>query len=185
MRIIIKAVIRIIILVLVIQLLVSLFKDISWVFYNTEQLGEAFFYLGVLPGVDIAGLAILCVIWWKTDWLVKILAGNIDDRALMINTSSVDFITVAIQIIGIYLVVTSIPDFVGLAVYHIQINDKFPGYNLSEFEVQETKQWVITIAIFLIGLLLVSGSKWLVKRIQGTGNSEPSMDAEDQPESRV
>jgi hypothetical protein len=184
MRVIIKAIIRIIILVLGIQLLFALLGYISSIFYNTEAFrDDKVFY--IISGVDIAGLAILCIIWWKTDWLVKILAGNIDDSALIINISNVDFITVALQIIGVYLVVTSIPDFLGLAVYHILIHDKFPGYELSELEVQETKQWVITIATFLIGFLLASGSKWLVKRIKGTGNSEPSKNDEDQPESRV
>jgi hypothetical protein len=173
-KLLIKAAIRIVILIMGIKLLFALFKYGSLFFTDTGifQDGDFFSYLGYIFCVDIAGLIVLCILWWKTDWLVKLLCGNIEDSALVINTSNIDFITVIIQIIGIYLVVTSIPDFVGLAVYHIQIRNRFPGFDISELQVQETKQWVITSITFVIGLLLASSSKWLVKRIRGTNNSE-------------
>jgi hypothetical protein len=152
-----------------IQLLFAFFKDISSFFYDTSIFKDEkiFNYLGTILGVDIAGLILLCILWWKTDWLAKLLGVNTDDNALVIKTSNVGFLTVAIQIIGIFFIITSIPDFIGLAVYHIQMRDTFPGYDLSEYQIQETKQWVITSLTFILGLLLASGSKWLVKRIQG------------------
>ncbi len=174
MRFIIKAAIRIIILIMGLRLLLILFNYISSLFYDTGIFRDEniFGYLGTFLGVDIAGLIVLGILWWKTDWLVKKFYGNIEDSSLVINTSNIDFITVTIQIIGIYLVVTSIPDFAGLAVYHFQMQTKFPGFDLSEFQVQETKQWITTSVTFVIGLLLASSSKWFVKKIQGAEKPE-------------
>jgi hypothetical protein len=174
MRAFIKPVIRIIIMIIGIQLLFALFKDISSFFYDTGIFTEekVFFYLGIILGVDIVGLAVLFILWWKADWLSNILAGNMDEGALIIKTSNIDFLTAAIQIIGIFLVVTSIPNFIGIAVYHIQIQTQFQGFDLSVYQAQETKQWAITAVTFLIGLLLTLGSRWLVRRMQSTGNLE-------------
>ncbi len=174
MRFITKAAIRIIILIMGLKLLFALSQDISWFISDTVIFKEeiVFSYMGVILGEDIFGLIVLCFLWWKTDWLVKLLCGKMDNGALVINTSNIDFITVMIQIIGIYLVVTSIPDFIGLAVYYVQIRSKYPGFDISEYQVQETKQFVITGVTFVIGLLMLSGSKWFVKKIRGVENSE-------------
>jgi hypothetical protein len=180
MKALIKAVIRIIILVIGIQLLFAIFNEVSWFFTdnvfsdkNTLKLIE------IIIGVGIIELAVLFVMWKKTSWLVKILAGDINDNILAINTSNLALISIAIQILGIYMIVNFLPDLLGLTYNRFRMQQIYAGYSNSELGIQEIKLWVITIAKLLIGIWLASGSKWLVKRLKGSNNSEETKDKEE------
>jgi hypothetical protein len=179
MRAIIKTVIRIIILVIGIQLVFALFNESSWFFTdNVFSDKNSLKLIGIIIGVCIAELAALFVIWKKTDWLVKILAGDIDDNIVAINTSNLALVSIALQILGIYMVVNFLPDLLGLTYNRFRMHEIYAGYSNSELGIQEIQLWVITIAKLLIGIWLASGSKWMVKFLKGTWSLEQTKDVD-------
>jgi hypothetical protein len=111
------------------------------------------------------------VFWLKTDWVVKLLAGNMDDNSLTITTSSSKLFKIAIRFLGILLVVTSIPPLLGLAGRHLYWASRSPEYGIipSEIEVQEIEEWIINGSTLLIGIGLMIGTKSFKKMFAGIG----------------
>jgi hypothetical protein len=66
--------------------------------------------------IVVVGFGILFLMWNKSDWLVKVLAGNIDDNTLVIRTSNSELMSVAFRITGFYIFINSLPLLVSRAV---------------------------------------------------------------------
>jgi hypothetical protein len=111
--------------------------------------------------LSIIGIIVLSVLWWKTDWFMRILAGEISDQEPVISISKPELFDFAIRILGIYLVVRYIPLLIGLIAYRISIAiaspEEFYLYNTPL--VYEIEQWVVVSFYILIGLFLASGIK--------------------------
>ena len=184
MRALIKAAIRIIIIIMFLRLVYSLIQYVSAIFTSLKYTSPIYI-LGMIA-VGLIGILVLYLLWRKTDWLVRILAGNIKDNELVIKTSNLDLIKVAMGILGIYLLVTSVPDLFGLLVYHIHITKVAPDLLLMPTEqALEIKQWVTTTITILVGVWLVSrlrGIEGIVKLINNVWNKGQIIDNDDDEE---
>lgn len=125
-------------------------------------------YLGsaIIIGVALIGALILYILWRKTDWLVKKLAGDINENELVINTSNLDLINVVMRVIGMFLILISIPKLVGLIVYRGVLANAYTDVLLASNAramASEIKEWITNIGTLLIGLWLALGGAGIVQ----------------------
>jgi hypothetical protein len=124
MKTLIRAAVRIIIIVMFVMMVKMLLVNIQWTALNFRD-GSirqiSYYQIGLT--VDQFGVysAILALLWLRTDWIVRVIAGNIDDSELVISTSNLDLIRVSMQILGMVLLATSIPKLLGLGAYYFRI----------------------------------------------------------------
>lgn len=155
------------------RVLVHLVDSINGIFiYNRFQADENLLYTWIFPlAGPLVGALILYILWRKTDWLVRILAGNINENELVISTSNLDLIRVTMGILGIYLLITSIPDLIGISAYHIFITNNLSDRNwFTEDKALLIERLVTTICSILIGIWLVSGLRGIKGIIKGINN---------------
>ncbi len=130
MRAIIKASIRLIIVYLFISLILVLNNGISQVIINDRNFNfpsdESYVTTGIIAVViaTLVSTFILIVLWLKTDWIVRKLAGEIDERQLVISTSNVDLFQVGLKFLGFFLIFNSIPRVLGQIAFEISLPDE-------------------------------------------------------------
>ena len=173
MRSIIKAAIRVTIVILFVKYLVETINRVSVLFiYPFSQDLEAYPLLYMYIAFFIVMTVILFLLWWKTDWIVKIVLGVLDENELSINTSNKDLIKVAMYILGLWLLVTSIPDLFGIFAYQIRLMEENPDliYTAGQqaVTIRDVVSYVITI---VIGAWLVLGNKGISKVIDTVMNA--------------
>ena len=165
MRSIIKAAVRVIILIMFVMLL-------KFIMYSAQSIMMApalgididlLFYTSSILGPFIIGTLVLYFLWRKTDWIVRIIAGNLNDNELVIKTSNLDLLKVAMRLFGIYLLIASIPDLFGLLTYYIRMNNEL----MYTAHVQATtlRSSVSNIITIGIGVWLVIGTRGIAKVI--------------------
>ena len=177
MRSLIRAAVRVIIIVMFVMMVKMLLVNIQWVAMNfhDESLRQILYYqIGLTVGQFGVYSAILALLWLKTDWIVRVIAGNIDDNELLITSSNLDLVRVAMQILGMVLLATSIPKLLGLGAYHFRILnlvEKLDVPSSAVSQATELQSFVIIIVTFLIGLWLVLGTRGIVKAIDSVMNA--------------
>jgi len=159
----IKVAVRLLIIFMSLELLIFFTNSLAMVLsvfeYGSEF--ESYLVLAIIIGVTLAGAIILYFAWRKSDWLVKKLAGDINENELVINTSNLDLINVVMRIVGMVLIIVFIPKLAGLIVYRGVLVYAYQDIGFSSnATASEIKEWITVIASFLIGL-------WLV--LSGTG----------------
>ena len=164
MRSLIKAAIRIIIILFFFQLLRQFLSAISSFTYMSHYSGyeDIAFPLAIVIATGIVAIIVLVVLWIKTDWLVKVIAGDLNENELVINTSNSDLIKTALRILGLFLLITSIPELLGLASYHIRIENELSNAFMSlspEQKAHLTQEWILLIVKIIIGIWLTTGLK--------------------------
>ncbi len=169
MRTAIRAIIRVIIIIIFIQALIALIYSIANVYsYFRVVVGDYNLAvpIAIMVGAMLLVTLILYVLWRKTDWLVRITAGEIPEKELVITTSNLDLYKVAIRVLGMYLVVTALPDLIGLFGYHLSIPRESEYYLLSgEINANEIRE-LLEIGVRLIaGVVLIIGSRKIVNTI--------------------
>lgn len=172
MRAIIKAALRIIIIILFITLLRNVLINVQIIIlgYHNEYYDNIFIDISIFIGFFILSTALLYFFWRKTDWFVKILAGKTVDTELTISTSNIDLLKVAMRILGMYLIITSIPDLIGLSAYHIrllQVKDFVYPYTL---QAEVIKDAIVGLITFGIGIWLLLGTRRITRIIDNIGN---------------
>jgi hypothetical protein len=169
MRTAIRAIIRVIIIIIFIQALITLIYSIANVYSYFKWAAEDYNLavpIGIMVGVMLLATLILFVLWRKTDWLVRITAGEISEKELVITTSNLDLYKVAIRILGMYLVVTALPDLIGLFGYHLTIPRQSDYYILSgEINASEIRELLIIGVRLIAGIVLIIGSRKIVSTI--------------------
>jgi hypothetical protein len=157
-----KATIRIIVIFVFIQSLITLINYISNFIYAVHHIYsenyDILFSLAVPIGSLLLGIFILYIIWWKTDWLVKVLAGELSDNELTISTSNLDLMKVALRILGIFLLVNSIPNLLGLIGYHYSFPEEMRRFS-TEIYANEIKNYIIVGVKIIFGVWLSLGTK--------------------------
>jgi hypothetical protein len=116
MRSIIKSIIRIIVIFMSIKSLMSFINYGSNIWYNRELSSveqNSWTELGILLIGFLMAFLVLWILWWKADSLAKLVAGNAIDNKLEIDTHNTGILKVALIFLGVYLLVSSIPDIVG------------------------------------------------------------------------
>ncbi|MBM4432986.1 MAG: hypothetical protein FJ025_03210 [Chloroflexi bacterium] len=190
MRTIIKVALRIVIILAFIQVLQFLINNVSYSLVSSRMIPYedvpyplAYSLIIFITPAAVA-IAILVLLWRKTDWLVKVLAGNIDENALVINTSNSDFIKVVMRVLGIILIFISIPNLFGMIAYSASNSVFFSGLTIPpQMQSNEIERWVTVAVKLLVGLLLATGAippsanrresiRKIVKKIWNAGTSE-------------
>jgi hypothetical protein len=171
MRSIIKSALRVFVCYIFIRVLISFVNNFfstwnnykSYHDYGDEQ--HIWLELALLIAGLLVSAFILWIFWWKAGSLTKLLAGNIEDNKLFINIVNTDLIRLALLFIGVILVISSIPDLVGLIGYHIRLTNLSQGMTLDlDVKANELKFWIVAIASIVIGLGLVFGIKHYWRR---------------------
>jgi hypothetical protein len=165
MKTIIKAIIKIIALVFALKLLSPLLGGIANVMMAYRDNGQytLIYSVSVLLLILIAAL-VLYFGWWKTDRIVRLIAGDLKENALAISTSNVDLYRVILSVLGIYLLATSVPNLFGLISEHFYYAQMYPGISFEpNTTANEIKGWVSQGVYILIGIWLTVGSKPIAK----------------------
>ena len=174
MRSIIKAAVRVIIIIIFVSLLKHVISTLQWLITipNNYMIPQDLPYLiGIVGGPFIIFTLILYFLWRNTDWIVRVIAGNLNDNELVIKTSNLDLVKVFMRIFGIFLIVTSIPELFGLAVYHIVliIPDELMYSPISR---ATTLMNIVTIVLTMgVGTWLVIGTRGITKVIDNVMNA--------------
>jgi hypothetical protein len=114
----------------------------------------------VFLSVFLLSFLFLLLLWLKASSLTRLLAGDINDNKLVLNTSNSELFKIVLILIGIYLVVVNIPEIFGVVGYHFRFGYLYEGMNLPPQEqANELKLWIIPIASVIIGLVLAFGVK--------------------------
>ena len=127
MRSLIKAAIRIIIILFFFKLL---YWSINQIYFLIRTREYTDYYNVAVPfiifiGLTVVGFIILFILWKKTDWLVKLVVGDLNENELVINTSNLDLIYSVLRIFGIFLLITALPELLGLAFYHVRLSIEY------------------------------------------------------------
>lgn len=166
MRIIIKAIVKIVALLFTLNVLNVFINNVLASSLNSYYLMknhpedvsfELWGYIAI--GLILLIIAALLIYfgWWKTDKIVKLLVGNQDDSQLVINTSSTDLYKVIIKVFGIWLIIDSIPVIMGLLSHYVFYSNYYPDYiGLGpDFLANALKQGVTALLMLLIGIILL------------------------------
>ena len=143
----------------------------------------------VLILLSLLEFALLLFIWIKADKIVEIVAGKVDDQKPAISVVGNEITTIALRVLGIYLILRSIPQIAGQVVYQVAANNSQPGFGYS-LSPSDYRQWAVQLFTLLIGLGLVVGAG----RIKSAGKAlanfwkfgntscpEPESTVEDKP----
>jgi hypothetical protein len=159
MRMLVRAAIRVILIFLFLDVIFTCIRYIGEfnVYSLRGEIENIWFQYLIIIGVTIISLVILALLWLRTDWIVHVLTGKTYDRELVINTSNVDLMKVAMRILGIYLLVDGIPSLLGLIGYHFAIKE--PDLMGNNYIANEVSKFVIVCVKIFAGIWLVLGTK--------------------------
>ncbi|MDO9334381.1 MAG: hypothetical protein Q7T57_07675 [Dehalococcoidales bacterium] len=122
------------------------------------------FYLDSrLTGIIYAVLLLLLLIvlfflWRKTDYIVKKLVGEVDAQEQIINISGSDLYRLLLRIMGIYMILTTIPEISRILFQYFYYQaDVFALHNFDFI------YWVPQIVKIIIGICLVIGNEGIRK----------------------
>lgn len=173
MRSIIKATVRVIILIMFVMLLKIVISNVQWVIMlprlNIEQ--DLLYYTGIIGSLFVIGTLVLYFLWRKTDWLVRTIAGDLNDNELVIKTSNLDLLKVAMRMFGIFLLITSIPELIGLSAYHIRLIHESDLVYSPIQQATTIMNFVSNMITIIIGAWLVIGTRGIAKAIDNLMNA--------------
>ena len=171
MRPFIKAGVRIVLIYIFLDMLYSGLNQIFGDWAQINVYGTSGFNPWVPIGFLIAFLAvgtlILGLLWWKTDWLVRVLTGRQNVNTVAINMSESLIIQTAFRITGLVLVVWGLPDLLGVLGYYARIN----GLNSSLYDLTRdmanVTRWLIADGMKVVfGIVLLVGTRNTMKLLE-------------------
>jgi hypothetical protein len=168
MRTLIKLAIRLTIIFVSFQLLIFFANNLANFvsFLNFQPDLSVYLSASILAVIIIVIATILSMAWMKSDWLVKKIAGDIDDNKIAITTGNVDLINVIMRVVGMVLILISIPKLAGLIVYRGFLVTIYRDVLLatnSSLGATEIKEWITVVGTLLIGLWLVLAGTGIFK----------------------
>jgi hypothetical protein len=134
-----------------------------YIFFRSG-IGNAWFYILLIVGITVIFYIILTLLWWKTDWLVNVLAGRVSNHELIITSSNLDLFRVAIRILGLYLLVDSIALLIGLIGYHFSLPPQYLDLAI-ETHANEIKNFFVLGTKIVLGAILLLGFKNIFKTV--------------------
>ncbi len=167
MRAILRVAIRIMLIVVFLQVLMNTFNTIARIVTRDGfSMSRSVFYTEIAPYL-IGFLIVLLVLWvlfWKVNTIVRLLAGRMMNDQLVISVNNQGLFQLAVRMLGIYLLITTIPDLLGSLGYHITMIDYYRQFGMqADAEAWEVQSYVKSGAKILIGIGLIIG--W--RRISG------------------
>jgi hypothetical protein len=180
MRMFVRAAVRIILVVLFLQTILATLRYITEPnIHNRVTAITHWEPFSTIIGAALISIGILALLWWRTDWLVRVLTGRVYDRELIISTSNIDLMKVAMRILGAYLIVSGIPSLIGNIGFHIALLD-------SDLLVMYTpdleRNLIVPVIQILIGFWLVLGTKGIVKTLNVLDDKVHIIPPEEKPE---
>lgn len=159
MRTLTRAAVRIILAVMFLQ---TFFTAINYLVnlsrYSVQSIGLG---LLLILGVSVISFVILGLLWWRTDWLVNLLAGRVSNHELIITTTSTDFFCAALRVLGFYLLADAVPALLGLLGHHLYYSGLA---TYSDSVIAGNIRDLITIgAKIVIGIGLIIGTRGFSK----------------------
>jgi len=177
MKSIIKVALRIILVVLFLQWANSSLTYInSTIFiFTTPAHSDSVLSSFITTAVYIVlGALVLLFLWRSTDKIVDFLAKGLNESTLVISTDNIDLIRVVTRVMGIYLIVTSIPYVFGILgghYYWAQFYRNLGLRPLDDWQVWEIQRMIVYFVTLLFGLLLVLGSKQIMRALRYIWNA--------------
>lgn len=166
MRTLTRAAVRIILAIMFLQ---TFFTALNYLVnlsrYSVQSIGLG---LLLILGVSVISFIILGLLWWRTEWLVNLLAGRVSNHELIITTTNTDFFRVSLRVLGFYLLADAIPALLGMLGHHLYYSsldiysDSIIAGNIRD---------LITIgAKILIGIGLIIGTRGISKTASNRSN---------------
>jgi hypothetical protein len=180
MRMFVRAAVRVILIALCLEIVLYAWRNIVYVVTVFPRMTAEDYWpqILIIIGAAIIGFIILALLWWRTDWLVRLLTGRVYDRELVISTSNVNLMKVAMRIVGIILLVNAIPSLLGLIGYHFSI----PSIYLDDRRPAEIQEGIIIGVKIILGIFLVYGTKGMSKIIDAADDKIHVIKSEEKPE---
>lgn len=167
MRPFIKAGIRIMIIWLFIEAFLETFRNISsyWTIIYISNTLDRWVATGFTLIPFLISVVLLAVLWWRTDWLVRFLTGGQNVNSVIVSTSNVHLVQLAVRIIGIVMVALVIPDLIGLIGYYAMITDQRDFVWLAETRATLVRQVLEVGVRLIVGIVLLLGTRGVVRAI--------------------
>jgi hypothetical protein len=169
MRSLIKAVFRVILVFLFINLVIQVVNYISQILLNSHIYATASEKFNVFPYIIGACIAfvvfssVLLFLWWKTNGVVKFIAGDVTENEVAITTTNSELHRTIMRFLGIYLIVSNVPYIAGtLGYYYYYVNVSRPA--LFDWQTSEIRQLIIQGITVLLGIWLVVGN-YTIKKV--------------------
>jgi hypothetical protein len=169
MKSLIKAVFRIFLVFTFLQIITYLVNYISTALsYRGLEYAETQTTYNPLSNIIAASVVfviftlILITLWWKTDRIIKFIAGDISENGIVITTSNSELFRVIMRILGVFLIVTNIAYIVViLGYYFFYLKSNISG-GLQTTQIQNIIIHSITV---LLGAWLAIGNKAIMNFI--------------------
>jgi hypothetical protein len=167
MRSLIKAIFRVFLVIAFFQTIWILINFVSRLYtpgniYGNFESTDKLQSLGIAAGIFIVVTIALVLLWRKTDTIIKMVAGNISDNEIVINTTNSELYRIIMRVLGIIIIVTNVPSFLvtlGYNFLYIKIINDVP-YEISASGII-TELLIRGISI-LLGIWLIIGNKSIV-----------------------
>ena len=156
MQLLIKAVVRIIL----IWAFLNLVSTIPYYISNYQYFaGDEILYISIVSGFYVLLIALLFILWLKTDFIMKLLLGKLGAQSQeIVQISSPDLYKLLLKVMGIYLIVTTIPTMSRL-IYSYWYNNTqditLPNHMFVE--------WLPLIVQIILGVWLIIGNEGIRK----------------------
>lgn len=112
-------------------------------------------FIGTTTGAFIVLLAILFILWLKSDYIVQKLVGNTETQQHeVIQVSHPDLYRLILKVMGIFLLVTTIPAISRILYLYWYSHT----YNITIF-IASFADWIPLIVKMMLGLWLIIGNK--------------------------
>ena len=168
MRMIIKAIVRVVIVLSAVRFLTYLASIPGGIAVESRYAAEPagpWVYAAASAVAAVLWAGVLSVLWVKTDWIVRRIAGEIPDTELAVTTSNTELYSVILRAVGAYLIATSIPGLAGMVGRSLSIAISRPAYPFAygtDMPVQ-VEAWVTGMVTLVVGLVLVTGNGGIAK----------------------
>ncbi len=132
--------------------------------YQTDK-AHAFALLGLaLLAVALAG-GLLYLFWRQADWVAGRITGEQTAQGITLAVSNLDLLGLLLAALGLFLLVTRIPDLLGLVAQHLYLSRTLPAYTPRALLTLELRPLVADVLGILAGVVLTFGSRRVVRRL--------------------
>lgn len=166
-----KAGVRLVIIFVSLQLLTYFANSLISILSMLQFSADLYSYLGltVMLAVTIVSALILYFAWRKSDWLVTKLAGDVEEKEIVISTNNADLTNVVLRIVGMVLILIFTPKLIGLVANRV-VAVYMPYLGSANPTPWEIQQWVTVIGTILIGIWLTISGTGIFKAFTKIGN---------------
>ncbi len=168
-----QAAIRLVVLFMGLQLFMGLLRSIVNLIVFRDPYYEQYGYylaIGLSAAMFVLEGFVLYVVWRKAERLARTILGDNEDGQLVIATSARDLVGVALGVMGIYLVATTIGRIFGLVAFRFRSIVLAGEGATPTLQPREAQDWVVAVVTLLLGAFLMWGGRGTVNVISDIWN---------------